>query len=125
KRHDRNPRHRRSRVMKPKSWPRYMIEKRLRDGTIAYYWRATSRDLNAGFTVSGEPLGPDYATARERAELLNRHLDAWREGRGTSKDLDLRPGFATLGCLVRPPQRLPPLPPVSPPPTHRSASALT
>ena len=96
-------RHRRRHVMKPAGWPRYMVEKSLKGGSIlAYYWEAhrrngTSRGASA---IPGEALGSDYATACERARLLNQHLDAWRQGRGAAKELDLQPGFGTLGWLV-------------------------
>ena len=86
--------------MKPVGWPRYLVEKRLRNGSTAYYWRPKATDTKEGFNLPGEPLGTDYASARERANMLNAHLDAWRKGRGASKDLDLQPGFGTLGWLV-------------------------
>ena len=54
----------------------------------------------AGFTLTSEALGTDYSTAVARARELNQHLAAWREGRGAIKDLDLQPGFGSLGWLV-------------------------
>jgi integrase len=86
--------------MKPPGWPRYMVAKPLKAGGTAYYWRSQARDIGRGFRIPGEALGTDYATACERARLLNQHLDAWRQGRGTTKELDLQPGFGTLGWLV-------------------------
>jgi integrase len=77
-----------------------MIEKRLSGNQTAYYWNAPTLYVNAGFTLSREPLGGNYSRAVERAVELNQHLDAWREGRGGVKDLDLQPGFGTLGWLV-------------------------
>lgn len=62
-------------------WPRFMTEKRLRDGRVAYYWAPATRDRRAGCPVDPEALGSDYSAAVERAGLLNSHLDAWR-GRG-------------------------------------------
>jgi hypothetical protein len=47
-----------------------------------------------------DALGQDYALAISRANELNQHLDAWRAGRGESKDVDLQPGFGTLAWLV-------------------------
>jgi hypothetical protein len=50
--------------------------------------------------VAPEALGPDHAAARERAVLLNRHLAAWRDGRGAVRDLDHSPRFGTLAWLA-------------------------
>jgi hypothetical protein len=86
--------------MKPAGWPRYMREKRLRGAGIAYYWEPPTIYTKAGFTLRDEPLGTDYGSAVERAIELNRHLDTWRKGRSASKELDLQPGFGTLGWLV-------------------------
>lgn len=44
-------------------------------------------------------MGQDYAIAVTRAELLNLHLDAWRDGRGTVKSLDTSPRFGTVAWL--------------------------
>ena len=68
------------RFMKPVSWPRYMIEKRLVDGRVGYYWSPHKRDLQAGCTLHREALGTDYGYAIQKAALLNTHLDAWRHG---------------------------------------------
>ena len=83
--------------MKPAGWPRYMREKCLRGAAVAYYWEAPQLYRKAGFTLTGEALGTDYPTAVARARELNQHLDAWRDGRGSTKDLDLQPGFGNLG----------------------------
>jgi hypothetical protein len=82
------------------NWPRYMLLKRLLDGSVAYYWNPHIRDIKAGFTLKRETLGPDYALAIARANELNQHLDAWRGGRDETKDLDLQPGFGTLKWLI-------------------------
>ena len=76
------------RVVKPADWPRYMIAKRLGDGTVAYYWNARNADKAAGFSLHREALGSDYGSAILRARHLNDHLDAWREGRNSTKSLD-------------------------------------
>ncbi|MBS0240283.1 MAG: hypothetical protein JSR89_17860 [Proteobacteria bacterium] len=47
-----------------------------------------------------EALGLDYAASLERANLLNQHLDAWRQGREAPKELDHRPDFGSLRWLV-------------------------
>jgi hypothetical protein len=76
-----------------------MLEKRLGKGRLAYYWSPNKRDMKAGCPVGREALGLDYGTAIERAKLLNRHLDAWRRGLGTIKNLDTGPQFGTLTWL--------------------------
>jgi hypothetical protein len=86
--------------VKPASWPKYMIEKRLSSGAVAYYWNPTKRDLDAGLTLHGEALGNSYGPAVERANELNRQLDAWRQGRGAVQSLDLQPGTGTLDWLI-------------------------
>jgi hypothetical protein len=73
-----------------------MVGKTLSDGAVGYYWAP----IKAGFTIAREALGKDYALAIARAAHLNRHLDAWRVGRGETKDVDLQPGFSTLAWLV-------------------------
>lgn len=47
-------------------WPRYMVAKRLRSGTTAYYWRPLVSDFDAGFTLHAEALGADVLAARQR-----------------------------------------------------------
>ena len=86
--------------MKPAGWPRYMREKLLRSSQPAYFWEPPQLYRKAGFALTSEALGTDYSTAVARARELNQHLDAWREGRGATKDLDLQPGFGSLGWLV-------------------------
>jgi hypothetical protein len=65
-----------------------MTAKRLASGRIAYYWEPRRRDRLVGFSLGGEALGSDYAAARDRAIMLNAHLDDWRAGRGGARDLD-------------------------------------
>jgi hypothetical protein len=77
-----------------------MQAKRLKDDRIAYYWSPHKRDLRSGCTLRREALGFDYATAIDRAELLNRHLDSWRQGREAPKELDHQPDFGSLRWLV-------------------------
>jgi hypothetical protein len=87
-------------VIKPADWPRYMTAKRLKDGTIGYYWAPPGRDAKAGFKLHAEALGQTYATSIERAAVLNRHLDDWRVCRSAERFLDAQPGFGTLDWLV-------------------------
>ncbi|WP_424956119.1 hypothetical protein [Hyphomicrobium sp. 1Nfss2.1] len=82
-----------------KGWPRYMIERRLASGEIAYYWRPRRRDIRAGFNLQAEPLGSDIGSAIARANELNRHLDSWRSSIGGVRSLDLQRGFGTLEWL--------------------------
>lgn len=86
--------------MKPADWPRYMLAKRLEHGRVGYYWSPHKRDLAKGCTLRREALGLDYGTAVNRARMLNEHLDAWRSGRYTPKELNLQPGFGSLRWLV-------------------------
>ena len=87
-------------MKKPANWPRYMLAKRLRDHRIAYYWSPNKRDLESGCTMRREALGTDYAAAIDRAALLNKHVDSWRQGRDAPKDLDHAPDFGSLRWLV-------------------------
>jgi hypothetical protein len=76
-----------------------MVERRLRGGSIAYYWRVRAKDRAAGFPIDSEVLGADYATAVDRAKMLNAHYDSWRQGRYLVKDLDQNPRFGSVGWL--------------------------
>ena len=86
--------------MKPANWPRYMLAKRLTGGSTGYYWSPHKRDLLAGCTLRREKLGFDFGPAIAKADLLNKHLDAWRQGRDAPKDLDLQPDYGSLRWLV-------------------------
>jgi len=81
-------------------WPRYMVEKRLSSGAVSYYWRPLASDFAHGFKLHAEKLGQDFATAKARADELNRHLDDFRAGRDAPRELDLQPGFGTLNWLI-------------------------
>lgn len=76
-----------------------MVERRISDGSVAYYWRVRKKDRVAGFPIDSEVLGTAYATAVERAAMLNAHYDSWRKGRSTVKALDLSPRFGTVMWL--------------------------
>jgi len=52
------------RVVKPVGWPRYMREKILAGGRVAYFWAPHERDIKRGFTIASEALGDDYAARR-------------------------------------------------------------
>lgn len=95
------PRARRCRrVVKPESWPRYMVEKRLATGGMAYFWSPQTRDRNAGCPLRAEALGPSYGAAIERCKLLNANLDAWREGRNGGAKLIVKRGHGTVAWLI-------------------------
>jgi hypothetical protein len=82
--------------VKPLGWPRYMIAKRLNNGQVAYYWNARNGDIERGFSLHREPLGIDYGTAISRADQLNAHLDAWREGRKADQSPEASRRFGTI-----------------------------
>jgi hypothetical protein len=104
------PRRRRLAVRRPLGWPRYMVERRISDGSITYYWRVRAKDRAAGFPIDSEVLGSDYATAVDRANMLNAHYDAWRQGRHAAKDMDLSPRFGSITWLFERYRRSPPAP---------------
>jgi hypothetical protein len=65
---------------KPLGWPDYMVSRPLKSGAIGYFWYPPSWAKRKGCTLQGEPLGLDYASAKERCdEILNPQLDAWRK----------------------------------------------
>lgn len=75
-----------------------MKVRKLAKNRAAYYWVPTERDRARGFSYGPEALGEDYGAALERANALNRFLDAWRSGLGADKNcLDARHG--TVGWL--------------------------
>src|SRR5262249_39733338 len=76
------------RVMKPAGWPRYLREKRLKSGAVAYFWEPPSIYVRQGFKGQAEPLGADYAVACDRARRLTSYLDDWRIGRGGERACD-------------------------------------
>ena len=90
-----------------------LVERRLSDGSITYYWRVRKKDRAAGFPIHGEVLGLDYALAVDRARMLNAHYDAWRHSRGDAKDIDKGPRFGTVKWLFERYRRSPAFEPVS------------
>ena len=76
-----------------------MVERRLSDSSVAYYWRVRKADRLAGFPIDSEVLGSDYAIAVDRAGMLNAHYDSWRKGQNAVKDLDVSPRFGTVMWL--------------------------
>lgn len=76
-----------------------MVERRISDGSVVYYWRVRAKDRTAGFPIDSEVLGTVYGAAVDRANMLNAHYDSWRQGRHAVKDLDLSPRFGTVTWL--------------------------
>jgi hypothetical protein len=61
--------------------PRYVLAKRLRDGSLAYYFNVPMWARKSGCTVENEALGTDYESARTRAEtVLLAAFDSWLRG---------------------------------------------
>jgi hypothetical protein len=57
--------------------PRYMQQRKIKSG-LAHYWCKPTWARRGGCSIPNEALGSDFAAAVERAEVLNRGLDAWR-----------------------------------------------
>lgn len=87
--------------MRPAGWPRYMIDKRLKNGDVAYYWNTPSRDIKAGFPLPRATLGTDYGLACQQANDLNRTLDDWRLGKDTSPDERHDARYGTVGWWIK------------------------
>lgn len=85
--------------MRPRGWPRYMIEKVRADGSPCYYWNAPTVYVKRGFSIGREKLGTNYGDAVERARILNGLLDAWRGGGELPAGGVLQDAFGTLGWL--------------------------
>jgi hypothetical protein len=57
-----------------------MVVRRLKSGTVAYYWVLPTWAKRTGCTLQVEALGVDYALAKLRCdEVLNPRFDAWRK----------------------------------------------
>jgi hypothetical protein len=69
--------------------PRYTLAKRLRDGSLAYYFNVPMWARKSGCTVENEALGTDYESARTRAEtVLLPAFDSWLRG-GDDGSIDI------------------------------------
>lgn len=63
-----------------------MTSKRLRSGSVAYYWSPPTKFRDQGCPLEAEALGTAYAEAKSRCDqILNPLLDAWATG--TEKQL--------------------------------------
>src|SRR5262249_55749764 len=77
---------------KPQGWPKLMFPRRLKTGATAYYWTAPTWAVKAGYHITCEALGTDYAAAKQRCDdVLNKQFDCWRT-RGDVADNDVTPG---------------------------------
>jgi hypothetical protein len=85
--------------VKPEGWPRYLREKRLKSGVVAYFWEPPFIYVRQGFKGQAEPLGMNYAAACERARLLTSYLDDWRKGRGGERASDDLRSVGTVAWL--------------------------
>ncbi len=88
--------------------PRYVINKRLASGDVAFYFNIPSYFRKLGCPVPNEPLGTDYDIAcgkdgnGGRAAALNARFDEWnqiRRGQPVSGDRD--PHYGTVEWLFR------------------------
>ena len=77
---------------------KYVLKKRLRDGTRAWYWNPPRAAREAGFVA--EALGANESAALARALALNAHLEEWRHDTGG-------PRRGTTTWLIREYQRDP------------------
>ncbi len=59
--------------------PRYTRQKRLKDGSIAYYWAIPTWAKHQGCPLPPRALGQDRHAAFIAAEQLNLAFDRWRE----------------------------------------------
>lgn len=66
-----------------KRLPRYTREKRLKDGSIAYYWAVPTWAKRQGCPLAPRALGQDRQAAFIAAEQLNLAFDRWRAKRTT------------------------------------------
>lgn len=58
--------------------PRYVQSRKLKTGSISYYWCPPHWARKNGFPLLAEALGPDLDKARGRIAHLNAYLDRWR-----------------------------------------------
>ena len=86
---------------KPAGWPKLMVAKRLKSGATGYYWDPPTWAKKKGCTLGSEPLGGDYASAKQRCdELLNPQFDAWLAGNSPEAIATDRPAVGTFDWMV-------------------------
>lgn len=85
---------------KPLGWPKYMRDKLLSSGAVAYFWAPPTWAAKRGCTVGAEALGTDYSAAKSRCDkVLNPQFDAWRTGGLGGATAD-RPAVGTFDWMV-------------------------
>ena len=92
--------------------PRYTRQKRLKDGSIAYYWAIPTWAKRQGCALLPHALGQERQDAFIAAEQLNLAFDRWRERRrlqertpiptraAGSSDNRQRPSWRPLAALA-------------------------
>ena len=86
---------------KPEGWPKLMVAKRLKSGATAYYWDPPTWSKKKGCPLGSEPLGGDYALAKQRSdEVLNPQFDAWLAGNSPETIATDRPAIGTFDWMV-------------------------
>jgi hypothetical protein len=88
------------RYRKPLGWPHYMVTRRLKAGTIAYYWVPPTWAKKKGCALEVEALGTDYADAKKRCDdVLNPQFNSWRTNDSVSVPQD-RPLLGSFDWLI-------------------------
>ncbi len=78
-----------------------MVAKRLKSGSIAYYWDMPSWAKKKGCTLPTQALGNDYGPAKQRCdEILNPQFDAWLAGSSAEAVKADKPLVGTFDWLV-------------------------
>jgi hypothetical protein len=86
--------------------PRFVRTKTLASGVVAFYWNLTGHYRKLGCSITGEPLGTDYAVAcgehgnGGRAAALNALFDEWRCSRA-GDPIEGLVKFGTVDWLFR------------------------
>jgi hypothetical protein len=88
--------------------PRYVIPKKLKSGSVAYYYNVPRIYLKAGCPKLNEPLGTDYTVAcgidgkGGRAAALNGLFDEWDNAhRGLPVSAEAAPSIGSVDWLFR------------------------
>lgn len=82
--------------------PRYVLAKRLKSGSMAFFYNVPTRYRLLKCPVPSEPLGTDYSAACKKAETLNGLLDEWDQLRkGLPISTPMAPKIGTVDWLFR------------------------
>src|SRR5262249_47102292 len=86
---------------KPMGWPKLMVAKRLKSGSVSYYWDVPTWAKRKGCPFGSEALGGDYGKAKQRCDgVLNPQFDEWRTGRAPEVAASDRPDVGTFDWMV-------------------------